>query len=156
MYWRDECPIRVGQFKKLATPRPSGWAAFGSQRDLPPRKPAVIGGLLASVVPGLRIGGTFYAHLRHPIVTASIANMMQALTDDRFALVLARATPALFAGFDVPDLELIRPCGHVPSGQYRTIACAAQRLGRRCAQDIASPPIHWPPRRQNSLPDNDA
>jgi 5,10-methylenetetrahydromethanopterin reductase len=60
------------------------------------------------MVPGLRIGGTFYAHLRHPIVTASIANIMQALSQDQFSLVLARATPAFFNGFGVPELTLAR------------------------------------------------
>jgi probable F420-dependent oxidoreductase len=70
------------------------------------KEPAVMGGALEATVPGLRIGGTFYAHMRHPVVTASVANVMQALTRDRFILVLARAIPAFFQGFDVPDLTL--------------------------------------------------
>lgn len=72
------------------------------------KEPAVICGALAAGAPGLRIGGTFYAHMRHPVVTASIANVMQALTGDRFSLVLARAIPTMFDGFDVPNLTFAR------------------------------------------------
>jgi probable F420-dependent oxidoreductase len=72
------------------------------------KEPAVIGGLLAHAAPGLRIGGTFYAHLRHPIVTASVANLMQALTGDRFTLVLARASEAFFAGYGIAPLTFAR------------------------------------------------
>jgi probable F420-dependent oxidoreductase len=46
--------------------------------------------------------------MRHPIVTASVANLMQALTQERFILVLARAIPAFFTGFDVPTLTFER------------------------------------------------
>jgi len=72
------------------------------------KEPAVIGGALAIACPELRIGGTFYAHMRHPIVTASIANTMQAYTGNRFTLVLARASPEFFDGFGVPTLTLAR------------------------------------------------
>ncbi|MDI1294638.1 MAG: LLM class flavin-dependent oxidoreductase, partial [bacterium] len=68
------------------------------------KEPAVLGGMLAHAVPDLRIAGTFYAHMRHPIVTASVANLMQMLTDDRFTLVLARASGPFFNGFGVPSL----------------------------------------------------
>lgn len=68
------------------------------------KEPAVLGGLLAHAAPGVRIGGTFYAHMRHPIVTASVANLMQALTRDRFTLLLARASGAFFQGFGAPSL----------------------------------------------------
>src|SRR3546814_11010158 len=46
--------------------------------------------------------------MRHPIVTASIANLMQALTGDKFILLLARAVPAYFNGYDVQALTLER------------------------------------------------
>lgn len=72
------------------------------------KEPAVIGGALTVATPGLRIGGTFYAHMRHPIVTASIANALQAYSGDRFTLVLARASPEFFNGFDVPTLTFAR------------------------------------------------
>src|SRR3546814_469489 len=72
------------------------------------KEPAVLSGMLAASAPGLRIGGTLYAHMRHPIVTASIANLMQALTGDKFILLLARAVPAYFNGYDVPALTFER------------------------------------------------
>lgn len=68
------------------------------------KEPAVIGGLLAQAVPGMRIAGTFYAHMRHPIVTASVADLMQTVTGGLFTLVLARASPAFFDGFGAPPL----------------------------------------------------
>jgi probable F420-dependent oxidoreductase len=68
------------------------------------KEPAVIGGVLAHAAPGLRIGGTFYAHMRHPIVTASIANLMQNLTRDRYTMLLARASADFFKGFGTPSL----------------------------------------------------
>lgn len=68
------------------------------------KEPAVLGGLLAHAVPGLRFGGTFYAHMRHPIVIASIADILQTLTGGRFVLVLARASPQFFDGFGTPPL----------------------------------------------------
>lgn len=68
------------------------------------KEPAVLGGMLAHAAPGMRIAGTFYAHLRHPVVTASVADLMQTLTDGRFSVVLARASAAFFAGFGAPDL----------------------------------------------------
>ncbi|ALR20404.1 TIGR03857 family LLM class F420-dependent oxidoreductase [Sphingobium baderi] len=72
------------------------------------KEPAVLSGMVAASVPGLRIGGTMYAHMRHPVVTASVANLMQALTGDKFILVLARAVPAYFTGYDVPALTFER------------------------------------------------
>lgn len=68
------------------------------------KEPAVLGGLLAHTVPGMRIAGTFYANLRHPIVTASVADLMQTLADGRFSMVLARASEAYFAGYGAPAL----------------------------------------------------
>lgn len=64
------------------------------------KEPAVICGMLTQAASGLRIGGTFYAHLRHPIITAS--------TDNRFQRVLARAGAQFFAGYGVPPLNFER------------------------------------------------
>lgn len=72
------------------------------------KEPAVLAGALAVAAPELRIGGTLYAHMRHPIVSASIANTMQALSRNRFTLVLARASTEFFAGFGVPVLTFER------------------------------------------------
>lgn len=70
------------------------------------KEPAVLGGLISHAVPGIRYAGTFYAHMRHPIVTASIANLLQSITGDGFSLVLARASEQFFKGFGAPSLTL--------------------------------------------------
>jgi len=70
------------------------------------KEPAVLGGVIANAVPGMRFAGTFYAHMRHPIVTASISNLLQSITGDRFTLVLARASEQFFKGFGAPSLTL--------------------------------------------------
>ena len=70
------------------------------------KEPAVLGGLIANAVPGIRYAGTFYAHMRHPIVMASVANLLQTITGDGFTLVLARASEQFFKGFGTPALTL--------------------------------------------------
>jgi probable F420-dependent oxidoreductase len=58
------------------------------------KEPAVLAGAVSEATSRIRITGTFYATMRHPLVTASIANMMQAMSGDRFRLMFARAVPA--------------------------------------------------------------
>lgn len=58
------------------------------------KEPAVLAGAVANATSRIRINATFYATMRHPLVTASIANMMQAMSDERFGLMFARAVPA--------------------------------------------------------------
>lgn len=58
------------------------------------KEPAVLAGAVSEATSKIRITGTFYATMRHPIVTASVANMMQAMSGDRFRVMFARAVPA--------------------------------------------------------------
>ena len=58
------------------------------------KEPAVLAGAVSQATSKIRITGTFYATMRHPIVTASVANLMQALSGDRFRVMFARAVPA--------------------------------------------------------------
>ena len=58
------------------------------------KEPAVLAGAVSEATSRIRITGTFYATMRHPLVTASTANMMQAMSGDRFRLMFARAVPA--------------------------------------------------------------
>lgn len=58
------------------------------------KEPAVLAGAVSEATSRIRITGTFYATMRHPLVTASIANMMQAMSGDRFRLMFARAVPS--------------------------------------------------------------
>src|SRR3546814_18013577 len=56
----------------------------------------------------IRISGTMYATMRHPIVTASVANMMQAMSGDRFRLMFARAVPAYMKMLGAPGITMER------------------------------------------------
>ncbi|OYX64534.1 MAG: LLM class F420-dependent oxidoreductase [Novosphingobium sp. 32-60-15] len=58
------------------------------------KEPAVLAGAVSQATSKIRITGTFYATMRHPIVTASVANLMQAMSGDRFRMMFARAVPA--------------------------------------------------------------
>ena len=42
------------------------------------KEPAVLAGAVSEATSRIRINGTFYATMRHPLVTASIANMANA------------------------------------------------------------------------------
>src|SRR3546814_4327465 len=53
-----------------------------------------------------------YATMRHPIVTASVANMMQAMSGDRFRLMFARAVPAYMKMLGAPGITMERSEEH--------------------------------------------
>jgi 5,10-methylenetetrahydromethanopterin reductase len=61
------------------------------------KEPAVLAGAVSQITDKVRIAGTMYVTMRHPIVTASVANLMQQLTGDRFRLLLAKAVPEYLA-----------------------------------------------------------
>lgn len=58
------------------------------------KEPAVLAGAIGEQTTDIRIAGTFYLTMRHPIVTASVADLMQAMSGGRFRLMLARAVPS--------------------------------------------------------------
>lgn len=72
------------------------------------KEPVVLSGVVAHAAPGLRIGTTMYAHMRHPVVSASVANLMQSLTGNRFTLLLAKSVPKFFADLGQPPLTFAR------------------------------------------------
>ena len=72
------------------------------------KEPVVISAAAMQMAPGLRIGTTMYANMRHPVVTASVGNLMQALSGNRFSLLLARAVPAFFAALGQPPITIAR------------------------------------------------
>src|SRR3546814_20988097 len=49
-----------------------------------------------------------YATMRHPLVTASVANMMQAMSRDRFRLMFARAVPDYMKMLGAPGITMER------------------------------------------------
>ena len=72
------------------------------------KEPAVLAGAVSETTSKIRINGTFYATMRHPIVTASIANMMQAMSGDRFGVMFARAVPAYMKMLGAPAITMER------------------------------------------------
>ena len=72
------------------------------------KEPAVLAGAVSQVTSKIRITGTFYATMRHPIVIASTANLMQALSGDRFRVMFARAVPAYMKMLGSPAITMER------------------------------------------------
>jgi probable F420-dependent oxidoreductase len=68
------------------------------------KEPAVLAGAVSQITKKVRIAGTMYVTMRHPIVTASVANLMQQLTGDRFRLLLAKAVPEYLASMGSPPI----------------------------------------------------
>lgn len=77
------------------------------------KEPAVLAGAVSEVTSRIRINGTFYATMRHPLVTASIANMMQAMSNERFGLMFARAVPAYMKMMGAPAITMERLAEHI-------------------------------------------
>lgn len=72
------------------------------------KEPAVLSGAVSQITDKVRIAGTMYATMRNPIVTASVANLMQALSGERFRLLLARAVPQYLATLGSPPINFPR------------------------------------------------
>ena len=72
------------------------------------KEPAVLSGAVSETTTRIRITGTFYATMRHPLVTASVANLMQAMSGDRFRLMFARAVPAYMKMLGSPAITMER------------------------------------------------
>lgn len=72
------------------------------------KEPAVLAGAVSEATSRIRINGTFYATMRHPLVTASIANMMQAMSGNRFGVMFARAVPAYMKMMGAPAITMER------------------------------------------------
>ena len=72
------------------------------------KEPAVLSGAVSQLTEKVRIGGTMYATLRHPVVTASVANLMQSLSGNRFRLLLARGVASHLATLGSPPITFER------------------------------------------------
>ncbi len=77
------------------------------------KEPAVLAGAVAEATSKIRINGTFYATMRHPLVTASIANMMQAMSGNRFGIMFARAVPAYMKMMGAPAITMERLADYI-------------------------------------------
>ena len=72
------------------------------------KEPAVLAGAVAEATSKIRITGTMYATMRHPLVTASVADMMQAMSGERFGVMFARAVPAYMKMLGAPAITMER------------------------------------------------
>jgi probable F420-dependent oxidoreductase len=68
----------------------------------------VMAGAVCNATSTIKIGGTTYPTVRHPIVSASLCNLMQALSKDRFRLLLARAVQSWLADLGLPLITFER------------------------------------------------
>jgi len=72
------------------------------------KEPAVLSGALTQLTKKINIVGTFYVTVRHPIVTASVANIMQQLSGDRYKILLAKAVPVYLESIGSPNITFAR------------------------------------------------
>jgi probable F420-dependent oxidoreductase len=72
------------------------------------KEPAVLSGAVSQATSRLDIAGTFYATMRNPLVTASVASTMQAISHDRFRLLLAKGVPAHLREMGSPPITFNR------------------------------------------------
>lgn len=72
------------------------------------KEPAVMSGAVSQLTKRVRIAGTMYVTVRNPVVTASVCNLMQALSGDRFRLLLARGVAQHLATIGSPPITFAR------------------------------------------------
>ena len=77
------------------------------------KEPAVLAGAVSEATSKIRINGTFYATMRHPLVTASVANLMQAMSGNRFGVMFARAVPAYMKMMGAPAITMERLADYI-------------------------------------------
>lgn len=77
------------------------------------KEPAVLAGAVSQATSRIRINGTFYATMRHPLVTASVANLMQAMSGNRFSMMFARAVPAYMKMMGAPAITMDRLADYI-------------------------------------------
>ena len=72
------------------------------------KEPAVLSGAVSQLTERVRIAATMYVTVRNPVVTASVCNLMQALTGNRFTLLLARGVAWHLATLGSPPITFAR------------------------------------------------
>jgi 5,10-methylenetetrahydromethanopterin reductase len=72
------------------------------------KEPAVLSGAVSQLIERARIVATMYVTVRNPVVTASVANLMQALSGNRFKLLLARGVAWHLATLGSPPITFPR------------------------------------------------
>lgn len=72
------------------------------------KEPAVLSGAVSEATSKIRIAGTFYVTMRNPIVTASIGDIMQQMSGNRYRMLLAKAVPEYLATLGSPGITFPR------------------------------------------------
>ncbi len=72
------------------------------------KEPAVLSGAVSQLTKRVGICGTMYVTVRNPVVTASVCNLMQALSGGRFRLLLARGVASHLATIGSPPITFPR------------------------------------------------
>jgi 5,10-methylenetetrahydromethanopterin reductase len=72
------------------------------------KEPAVLSGAVSQLTERARIVATMYVTVRNPVVTASVCNLMQALSGNRFTLLLARGVAWHLATLGSPPITFPR------------------------------------------------
>src|SRR5690606_1893795 len=78
------------------------------------KEPAVLSGAISQITSKIDIAGTMFATMRNPIVTASVANTMQAISNNRFMLVLAKGVPSHLNDMGSPAITFQRLADFIP------------------------------------------
>ncbi len=77
------------------------------------KEPAVLSGAVGEVTSRIRMTGTFYATMRNPIVTASVADMMQSMSGGRYRIMFAKAVPAYLKMLGSPAITFERLADYI-------------------------------------------
>jgi len=72
------------------------------------KEPAVLSGAVSEATDKIRIVGTMYVTMRNPIVTASIGDIMQQMSGNRYSILLAKAVPEYLATLGSPAINFAR------------------------------------------------
>jgi 5,10-methylenetetrahydromethanopterin reductase len=87
---------------------------------------AALGGAMSQVAPSTKIAaGTTHFLTRHPVVVASMAMTLQALTNGKFILGIGRGVPVMFHAISLPETTFARAIDSV--NIYRKL-CTGQTV----------------------------
>lgn len=77
------------------------------------KEPAALSGAISQITNRITISGSMFVTLRNPVVTASVANIMQALSAGRFRLVLPKGVPKHLAQMGSPAITFERLADYI-------------------------------------------
>lgn len=72
------------------------------------KEPAVLSGAVCEATSRIKITGTMYVTMRNPVVTASVGDIMQQMSGNRYRVLLAKAVPEYLATLGSPAITFPR------------------------------------------------